>query len=569
MPSSAAWRNCKRCLACECFPAQVFGHSIDNIFAFYTTKVVAIQDRALGLLRIGFMLTIFCYIFMYKMWYQGSHFEVSEVEGLTRQDWQEPTMNVCNPRHLDCKANFTKIQNLGYCRQYSGADPNPVQRPCKYFDARELPITMSNGILIPTYIQKFRQVKDCEDGDLLCERKFHFVDRYGLPQRGHGAAEPEKRDYVADVEDFLLTIDHSFRTTDGKVAYDDFLMQGYWAVCDKDLNREDPQFAKKAALIPRQRHCVTEAMKCIHWSCELPESVAKAGPVNAVKTKTLDSVGRTRDAVDDATHFLRTPSSGGDARARARRSRSSSPRSAQEFLDVDEEDGASEVADDEGMFDGEETLGDGRPSPEQLARAFLYPDGGFKANQTVVSMKGGDVLTLRTLLMMAGESLDETWDDEDEGKLSLRLRGTALMVNIHYDNIQPWTLMYPQDPPWYTISVTSRPAHKFLHSFISEESGDVREMTWAYGVYVIIKQTGHIRTFNTITALMTLTSAMVLLGLSDFFVSMLAAYAMPKRVKYRALMYETSDEMGAHDSDEDSTTKSDVLMKKEQDYADS
>jgi hypothetical protein len=524
--------------------------------------VVAIQDRALGLLRIVFMITIFTYIFIFKMWYQGSHFEISEVEGLTRQDWQEPTRNVCNPRHLDCKANFSEIQHLPYCRQYIGGDASLVQRSCKYFDARELPITMSNGILIPTYVQKFRQVKDCEDGDLLCERKFHFVDRFGLPQRGHGVAEPEKRDFVADVEDFLLTVDHSFRTTDGKVAYDDFLMQGYWAVCDKDLNREDPDFAKKASLIPRQRHCVTEKMKCIHWKCKVDQDPALQKAMKAAVGKThspLDPAGqRSRGGGDDATHLLRTASSSGDARAGTRRSRFSSPRRVQDFLDVGEEDGESEVAEEEDMFKGEETLGGDRPSPEELARALLYPSGS-NPEQAVVSMKGGDVLTLRTLMMMAGERLDETWDDEDEGKLSLRLRGTALMVNIHYENWQPWTLLYPSHPPWYTVSVTSRPAAKFLHTYISEEHGDVREMTWAYGVYVIIKQTGHIRTFNTITALMTLTSAMVLLGLSDFFVSMLAMYAMPKRMKYRALMYEKSDEMGAADSDEES-----ALLQKEE-----
>jgi hypothetical protein len=520
----------KHLLACDCLPKTAFGISLDSLFAYYTPKIVAIQDRSLGLMRIGAMVCIFLYIFVYNIWYQGHHFELSEVEGITRQEWQEPTRMWCNPRHLDCKANYSKIVDLPYCRQYEGASPLRVQRPCKYFDARELPLTLSSGTLIPTYIQKFEQAKDCQDGDQLCERKYHFVDEYGLAQKGDGLAEPLKRDFVADVEDFTLTLDHSFRTTDGKVAYDDFLMQGYWSICDKDLNRGDPDYHKEAALVPRKRHCDTQKIRCVHWKCSEFRGSQTTSPIKVDKAhqKLKEKMPSRSSLIDDAhAHFRKKGAS-----------RSSSvPLSPHEFLEVEEEE---EEADRD-----EQPVG--RVSPEMAATRALSGD-----NQSVIAMKGGDVLTLKMLLAMAGESLDEYWDDEDEGALSLRLRGTALMVNIHYDNVEPWTLIYPRDPPWYTISVTSRPAHKFMHSYVSDEDEKSREMTWAYGTYVIVKQTGHIRSFNAVTALMTLTSAMVLLGLSDFLVSMLASYVMPKKAKYRNLMYEKSEEMGEYDSDEDS-----------------
>lgn len=523
-PNSSSFRQSfKRALACECLPATIFGVSIDSLFAYYTPKIVAIQDRSLGLLRIFAMLIIFLYIFVYNIWYQGFHFDLSEVEGITRQEWQEPTRMWCNPRHLDCKANYSKIVDLPYCKQYSGLNATHVRRPCKYFDARELPITLSSGTLIPTYIQKFKQVKDCADGDQLCERKFHFVDAYGVPQNGQGLAEPYSKNFVADVEDYTLTLDHSFRTTDGKVAYDDFLMEGYWSVCDKDLNREDPNYVKKAAIVPKERHCKTEKIRCVHWKCLEFQKETKAGLKHARKAlKEVKEATSATSLVNISTH----------SRVRGNRA----ARSPHGLLAV-EQNGQGEASASSSLRS---------ESPEELATSALS-----RGRTNVIAMKGGDVLTLQTLMAMAGETLDEDWDDEDEGKLDLRLRGTALMVNIHYDNVEPWTLIYPRDPPWYTISVTSRPSHKFMHSYVSDTGDSNREMTWAYGVYVIVKQTGHIRSFNTITALMTLTSAMVLLGLSDFLVSMLASYVMPKKKKYRDLMYQMSDEMGVADSSDE------------------
>merc|ERR1719401_183131 len=120
------------------------------------------------------------------MWYQGMHFQLSEVEGLARQQWQEPTMQWCSPSMKDCRANFTKIHDLSYCRQYLGPAPQPVVKQCEHYDARELPITLPNGILIPTYIETFRQRRQCKEDEDVCERKFAFVDANGMPQTGEG-----------------------------------------------------------------------------------------------------------------------------------------------------------------------------------------------------------------------------------------------------------------------------------------------------------------------------------------------------------------------------------------------
>jgi hypothetical protein len=243
---------------------------VDRIFAYHTPKMVTIQDRSLGVVKQTLMLLIFLYVFIYSMWYKGMHFQLSEVEGLARQQWQEPTMDWCNPAKVDCDANFSRITNLPYCDKYYGYGPKEaVSQHCEYYDARELPITLPNGILIPTYIQTYRQHKECVRGSETCKRKYTYVDEEGYRQHGDGESQPLQTAFVADVEDFTLTIDHSFRTTDGKVSYDDFLMQGRWMMCDKEeKNKADSDWVLDAAK-PRKKHeCHTRPMKCVHMHCD-------------------------------------------------------------------------------------------------------------------------------------------------------------------------------------------------------------------------------------------------------------------------------------------------------------
>lgn len=71
-----------------------------------------------------------------------------------------------------------------------------------------------------------------------------------------------------------------------------------------------------------------------------------------------------------------------------------------------------------------------------------------------------------------------------------------------------------------------------------------RDLIWAYGVYVVIKQTGHIRTFSMVNTLVTLTSALTLLALSNVLTDFLALHIMPRKQLYKELMIQESDHMG-------------------------
>jgi hypothetical protein len=488
--------------------------------------MVTIQDRSLGVVKNFLMLCIFLYVFIYSMWYKGAHFQLSEVEGLARQQWQEPTLSWCNPSKVDCDANFSRIYDLPYCSKYYGRDPAEARvANCEYYDARELPITLPSGILIPTFIQTFRQHKKCTQNAETCRRKFTFVDKAGYEQIGDGESQPLSSAFVADVEDFTLTIDHSFRTTDGKVSYDDFLMQGRWSRCDKEeKNRADSDWILDTASRPPKKHeCKTRPMKCVHAHCD---EMKYNEEESWTEFLTGGAARRTTPSfVQDS------PSTPGRAYGRPKRHSKAHAKTRGGSL-------ASQVS-----LKADDLESDMRRSegPTNLEKAAAEANKGGPA---VVSMKSGDVLTLKTLLAMAGESLRDGWVDEDDGPQTVRSRGTAVVMHIDYDNADRWTLFRPRDPPWYTISVTTRPISEFKHSYISHEDDFSRDLTWAYGVYVVIKQTGHIRTFNMVNALMTLTSAMALLAISNLLTDMLALYVMPRKAQYKELMFIESDDMG-------------------------
>lgn len=484
-----------RFLSCGCCPETLFGKDIDEVFAYQTPRIVIIKDRTLGLAKNLLMLLIFFYIFIYSVLYQGAHFEKSPVEGVVRVQWQEPTKGWCNPLDADCTANFRAIDSLPYCKGYTGSKPSQVVRSCEFYDARELPITLPQGVLIPTFLSTFKQIRKCEPGSRKCDLKWQYVDADDRPQDQRGPAHPATNNFVADVNDFTLMIDHSFRTANGKVSYDDYSMQGYWSMCSRE--EEEPS-----------DDCETVPIKCVHGDC--------------------DELGLHSAAFLEKSNF----SHGASRRAAGARVKSRARDLELGFLSTEE--------------GWQESRG---PSNTEDAAAEANEADGRKP--TVISIKDGDVLSLDTILAMAGTSLGKVLDEkDDQGEpVSVRSRGTSVVVNIVYENKQPWRLLTQRMPPRYTITVSPRPVDTFKHTYVTEErlgpSGNMeRHLTTAYGVYIIIKQSGTIRTFSTVHFLMTMTSAMALLAVSNMATDMLALYVLPKKDTYKQLKYKESEDLG-------------------------
>lgn len=466
----------QRCLHCDCLGERMFGQDVDVLFAYPTPKVVKIRDRTLGITRIVLMLVIFVYIFVFTIWYQGKHFQLSAVEGMSRLQWQQPTTDWCNPSDVDCTSNYTSPTELPYCEQYAGKKTVFTKRPCVFFDAIELPVIMPGGVLMPTYVEGFQQHLDCAPGDSDCDNKWVYVDSDGKPQAGRGEAKPTQAAFVADVEDFTLLIDHSFRTVNGEMAKNSVSMHGYFQVCDEHSGEQ----------------CRKQPIRCSKGGC--PDD---AGP-DPVSLHLAGSRGRA-----------------------AKHGRKAHRGAGAELLGVGAEE--REAALERAAY--------------QLASSAVEPD--------VFSIRYGDVMSLRTILGMAGIKLEDNVPEDGKPE-SLRFRGGAISIRIEYSNQVPWTLMTPPVPE-YTIKVTSKPIEKFKHRYVKKRDTSTRDLRADYGIYIVVEQTGQMRFFNPTNSLVVLTSALGLVMLANSLTDTLALMFLPRRELYNKFKYElTEDVPDAH-----------------------
>eukprot|EP00929_Paragymnodinium_shiwhaense_P044584 TRINITY_DN22851_c0_g5_i1.p1 TRINITY_DN22851_c0_g5~~TRINITY_DN22851_c0_g5_i1.p1 ORF type:complete len:522 (-),score=87.82 TRINITY_DN22851_c0_g5_i1:41-1606(-) len=509
-------------LFCRCLGDRICGMDLDRTFAYQTPKVVKIQDRTLGLVRIGLMLAIFVYIVVFNMWYKGEHFLMSDINGVFRLQWQEPVAGQCNPLNLKCNAKFHATTELPYCTDFTGPalEREKDVKDCAFYDAQELAEILLGGVLIPTRIKTFKQVRTCQEESESCMRKFSYVDAEGNLQEGDGKATPISDNFVVDVEDFTVLIDHAFSTENGKVKLDDYKMQGYWKPC--------PGGGK---------HCERKKMSCEHESCA---SEAEAESEAEATTMFTNMRAQRAEGHPDwrghhhHVHMLR----------------GSAPSFAQLSTSTESE-----------SLENTTRAGHIHRGGEHSAGSH---DVAARKGQKVASIDDGDVFSLRTLLAMAGTSIDDVVDTEDLHSHSVRDRGTAIVVTIAYNNMHHWQLLHPQSPPEYTVSVTKRPVKTFKQSSQSEvvkEDEEGRILQIKYGVFVMVQQTGRIGTFDIVSLLITLAAGTTLMAMSNVATDMLALYLLPKKGLYTELKYQMSEaHLGsasakAYDSDSDAGTK--------------
>lgn len=172
----------------------------------------------------------------------------------------------------------------------------------------------------------------------------------------------------------------------------------------------------------------------------------------------------------------------------------------------------------------------------------------------VIAIKDGDVLSLETLLAMAGESLDSAikYVKADGGTRTRRYRGLALVVSIEYMNLVRWTLLRPNEP-WYTISVTAMPADTFKHADVVPVDADHRDVQLSYGAMVVVKQTGNLAFFDPMFALISFASALALLAVAGTLTEFLMLSVLPRKDKYNELKYLESEDF--HDEEQAAAEK--------------
>eukprot|EP00408_Alexandrium_pacificum_P027019 CAMPEP_0171205934 /NCGR_PEP_ID=MMETSP0790-20130122/26804_1 /TAXON_ID=2925 /ORGANISM="Alexandrium catenella, Strain OF101" /LENGTH=539 /DNA_ID=CAMNT_0011671465 /DNA_START=62 /DNA_END=1679 /DNA_ORIENTATION=+ len=213
------------------------GKDLDEVFAYQTVKIVVLKDRKLGLISLFLKLTIFCYIFLWVILHQGKHLSVADVDGVSRLSIRNPTIGMCDPYEVGCRANYTQFHKLPYCRE----SPTPylegndgIKRPCQIWDSIEAAHSADKGIMLPTRIRRYDQVRACQPSqanDWSCHpAPYEYLAADGSRQSGHGEAEPRYDAFIADIERFTVLIDHNFRRYGGMME-DDMNMNGHYYDC--------------------------------------------------------------------------------------------------------------------------------------------------------------------------------------------------------------------------------------------------------------------------------------------------------------------------------------------------
>lgn len=161
---------------------------LDDLFGYYTPKVVFVRNRNLGILRLVLVLAILVYII----------YEVILLEH--RYNYEETPLGTVEVS-LQAPDQMVDPAQFRYCDQYSGNDTEPVltKRRCFVLHALEVlyPFETTGGVFVTTRINTQENVRACEL-DQACRNQY-------TPSAAGVAG------FVADVESFTLRIRHSMQ----------------------------------------------------------------------------------------------------------------------------------------------------------------------------------------------------------------------------------------------------------------------------------------------------------------------------------------------------------------------
>lgn len=221
---------------------MICGKDLDEVFAYQTLKVVVLKDRKLGLIALSLKLLIFCYIFLYTILYQGKHLSVADIDGVNRLSIRNPTEGMCDPFEVGCRANYSEYHDLPYCLQspIEYLHGTGIKRTCQIWDSVEVTHDAESGVLLPTRIRRYDQVRACEpspENNWSCHPSpYEYLAADGDRQKARGEATPLYDAFIADIERFTVLVDHNFRRYGGMME-DDIDMNGHYYECPNHQSR--------------------------------------------------------------------------------------------------------------------------------------------------------------------------------------------------------------------------------------------------------------------------------------------------------------------------------------------
>jgi len=521
-----------------------------DCMSYPTVKVAKIEDPVLGSFRCLLMAAIFFYVVGYQIMWRGNHLEMHDLIGVYQLQIDPPTRNSCNAINVECMQNFSSLSGLRYCSQ--SPIPGPVKLPCEYWDAHQLGQLTDQGLMLPTHISTFRQTSGCEPsaannwtcGGFL----FDFLDKKGHVQKKRGQATPESDVFVADIERFTLTLDHSVRSALGQRYYANEMV-GYWLDC----NHEN---ASDSACTPRPVHCGQE-------SCR--DRVASLQQNRAAKESPSKFRGDRRSlaltGLSSRTRVQRTKGSSRSAELEPSEVRSHNTPSAAEGdhspnqTPVPQAMGPRTVATLQLRHLETDSNAFSTPSPKPVEDTAPGRASDIES-LGVVSIPEGDMFSIGMLLRAANVSLDErrhnvpSWVGG-----TYRSSGFVLVIRVHYSNIEswlglkvlPWNILGPR--MHYTYRITKHASHDdFMLSKVQlldkhlgekkEKKKSLRTLTDFYGIRVLIEQSGNVAVWDNIQLLLILTTTLALAAVATYITDFVALNILPQSKEYAKFKFE-------------------------------
>eukprot|EP00041_Stephanoeca_diplocostata_P016590 m.327616 g.327616 ORF g.327616 m.327616 type:complete len:470 (-) comp20418_c0_seq1:248-1657(-) len=231
------------------------GKSCDVAFAYETQKVVVIQDRRLGLLKLFLMLAISGYILVYQLLYQCHYLKIEAPVGTSRFSLREPTLpgqNCDTVKHNSCVNDIPPVDQIPYCAQNPtcSSTHNFKCMNCTYWDALQVKNIQDKSILVTTHVQRINQTRNA------CGSEPPENPAATCPRTWENAAATPSDFFIAGIENFTLLLDHAITTPSLGIEATSRNMSGKLYVKDNDgLCQSSPNSSSNTApcyIIPQE-----------------------------------------------------------------------------------------------------------------------------------------------------------------------------------------------------------------------------------------------------------------------------------------------------------------------------
>eukprot|EP00931_Biecheleriopsis_adriatica_P006675 TRINITY_DN108040_c0_g1_i1.p1 TRINITY_DN108040_c0_g1~~TRINITY_DN108040_c0_g1_i1.p1 ORF type:complete len:507 (+),score=37.76 TRINITY_DN108040_c0_g1_i1:60-1580(+) len=147
------------------------------------------------------------YVIVYQIMYQNAHLKYEAPMGSVRLSFERPTKmdetlgHRCAPSTPGCENNFTDVRDLAYCSR-SDMEYSYNKHECRIWDEDSIVArNLGMDVILASFARVHEQNRICDgrhSNHTTCPHTFHTNEKENY--------------YIAGVEDFTVTIQHSMRT---------------------------------------------------------------------------------------------------------------------------------------------------------------------------------------------------------------------------------------------------------------------------------------------------------------------------------------------------------------------